>query len=113
MWADSSAAQVKLPPFAVSPEGLTNLGLYVRDIYRLQFRNELAKGSLKPLVVPYSLLGTFILPILYFSVSHVDRPWLFRARYLLMLFILVFNFSEASGSSSANFAVAYGVGLMQ
>lgn len=109
MW---TTAAVSLP-FAVSPASLTNFGAYVRDAYRLRFAHELAAGTLKPLVIPYALLGTFILPILYFSIPHVNRPWLFRARYLLMVFIVGFNLSETVASSSANFAVAYAVGLMQ
>lgn len=109
MWR---TATVSLP-FAVSPTSVANLGAYVRDIYRLRFAHELAAGTLKPLIIPYSLLGTFILPILYFSISHINRPWLFRARYLLMAFIVGFNLSETLGTSSANFAVAYAVGLMQ
>lgn len=109
MWTTTAVSL----PFPVSPTSLNNLGIYVRDVYRLRFAHELAAGALKPLVIPYSLLGTFILPVLYFCIPHVNRPWLFRARYLLMAFIVGFNLSETFGSSSANFAVAYAVGLMQ
>lgn len=99
-------------PASFSPASLTNFGTYVRDLYRLRFKHELAAGALKPMVIPYTILGTFILPVLYFSIPHVRRPWLHRARYPLMLAILVFNISEALTTSSANFGVAYGVGLM-
>ncbi|KAJ4394592.1 hypothetical protein N0V93_003811 [Gnomoniopsis smithogilvyi] len=109
MW---TTATVSLP-FPVSPTSLINLGAYIRDVYRLRFAHELAAGTLRPLVIPYSLLGTFILPILYFCIPHINRPWLFRARYLLMAFIVGFNLSETFATSSANFAVAYAVGLMQ
>ncbi|KUI62089.1 hypothetical protein VP1G_09219 [Cytospora mali] len=98
-------------PVAVSRR-LPNLGAYVRDVYRLHFSHELAAGTVKPLIVPYSLLGTVILPILYFSIPHVNRPWLYRARYLLWLFIVAFNLHEVVTSSSANFAIGYAVGLM-
>lgn len=109
MWATAAADL----PFAVSPSSLTNFGAYVRDVYRLRFAHDIAAGTVKPLVIPCALLGTFILPILYFSIPHVRRPWLFRARYLLMVFIVAFNLSETVRSSSLNFAVAYAVGLMQ
>lgn len=100
-------------PLEVSPASLSNVGAYIRDIYRLHFTYEVAAGSLKPLIIPYSLLGTFIIPIVYFSIPHVNRPWLYRARFLVMLFILAFNTHETLSSSSANFAVGYGVGLVQ
>ncbi|KUI66559.1 hypothetical protein VM1G_01406 [Cytospora mali] len=98
-------------PIAVSRR-LPNLGAYVRDVYRLHFSHELAAGTVKPLILPYSLLGTVVLPILYFSIPHINRPWLYRARYLLWLFILAFNLHEVVTSSSANFAIGYAVGLM-
>ncbi|ROV94624.1 hypothetical protein VPNG_09185 [Cytospora leucostoma] len=91
---------------------LPNLGGYVRDIYRLHFGHELAAGTVRPLVIPYALLGTIVLPVLYFSVPHVGRPWLYRARYLLWLFILAFNMHSARTSSSDNFAVGFVIGLM-
>ncbi|ROW11569.1 hypothetical protein VMCG_00929 [Cytospora schulzeri] len=99
-------------PIAMSHR-LPNLGAYARDLYRLHFTHELAAGTVKPLIVPYSLLGTVILPVLYFSIPHTSRPWLYRARYLLWAFILAFNLHEAVTSSSANFAIGYAVGLMQ
>lgn len=111
MWKGSSAPMKLF--MAPSPANLVNFGASVRDVYRLHFTHQLAAGAVKPMIIPYALLGTFILPILYFSVPHVDRPWLFRARYPLMLFIVVFNTYETLTSSSANFAVGYGVGLCQ
>lgn len=95
------------------PHAPNNIHTHIRDLYRLHFSHELAAGTLKPLVVPYSLLGTVVLPILYFSIPHTNRPWLYRARYPLWALILVFNLHEAVTSSSANFAVGYAVGLMQ
>lgn len=90
-----------------------NLGEHVRRAYRAHFAHELALGTVKPLVVPWGVLVTFGLPVLYFSVPHRDRPWLFRARYLLMLCVLLYNVRETFVTTSPNFAVGYAVGLMQ
>lgn len=90
-----------------------NLGDYVRTIYRAHFDYELALGTVKPLVVPYGVLITFGLPILYFSIPHRNRPWLFNARYLLMLYIILYNVRETFVTTSPNFALGYAVGLMQ
>lgn len=109
-----SGRSIRLTMPLVLPDPLpANLGDYVREIYRRHFANELALGNVKPLVIPYGVLTTFGLPILYFSIPHRDRPWLFRARYLLMLYILAFNLRETFTTSSPNFAVGYAVGLMQ
>ncbi|CAN8099265.1 unnamed protein product [Discula destructiva] len=112
MWATHTATGASLP-ISVTPATLTNFGAYVLDIYRQRFTHELAAGNLKPLIIPYSLLGTFIAPVLYFSVPHTTRPWLHRARFPLMLCIVAFNLSETVTTSSANVAVGYAVGLMQ
>lgn len=111
MWA-GPATQITLP-ISASPAVQLNFGAYIRDLYRLHFAHELAAGTVHPLIIPYSVLGAFILPILYFTIPHVNRPWLFRARYLLMAFIVWFNFREVRTSSSVNFAVGYAVGLAQ
>lgn len=111
VWA-SPSIQLNLP-VAVSPASLSNFGAYIRDIYRLHFAHEVAAGALKSLILPYAVLGSFILPVFYFTVPHVNRPWLYHARWALMAFILVFNLYETWTSSSANFAIGYAVGLMQ
>lgn len=90
-----------------------NLGQHVRTVYHRHFAHELALGTVKPLVIPQSVLVTFALPILYFTIPHRNRPWLFSARYLLMLCILLYNAREALVTTSPNFAVGYAVGLMQ
>ncbi|PSR90443.1 hypothetical protein BD289DRAFT_505143 [Coniella lustricola] len=112
----SSSSPRGPPPIDVSsPAAAANLGAHVRDHYRAYFTSAHAAGDLRPLVVPYSLLGAFIIPVLYLAIPHTRRPWLYAARYPVMLAIVTFNMAETfgSGSSSANFAVGYAVGLMQ
>lgn len=99
-------------PLSATPTNLPNLGAHIRDLYRLFFAHQLQIGALKPLIIPYSLLGTFILPLLYFTIPHVRRPWLHRARVPLWLAIVAFNLAETRTTSSANFAIGYAIGLM-
>lgn len=100
------------PNITISPHA-TNLGHYVRDLYMLRFQQDVDAGRAKPFVTPYALLGCFILPILYFSIPHVNRPWLYTARYFVMAIIVAFSLSEVVSTASTNVAVAYGVGLCQ
>lgn len=76
------------------------------------FQHAVAAGRATPLVLPYSLLGAFILPTLWLAVPHARRPWLYRTRWLVMAFVVLFNLVVVRHTSSANVAFAYGVGLM-
>lgn len=111
MW-QRPAVQVMLP-FAVPSASLADLRSYIRDLYELQLRHAIQAGSVRPLVMPYALLGTFVLPVLYLSFPHARRPWLFRARLPLLLLIVAFNMAETLGTSSVTFHIGYGVGLIQ
>lgn len=113
MWPTSSHPISEGFPLSSTPANLPNLGAHIRDLYRLHFAQQLQAGALKPLIIPYSLLGTFILPLLYFTIPHVRRPWLHSARVPLWLAIAAFNLAESRSTSSANFAVGYAIGLMQ
>ena len=62
-----------------------------------------------PFIVPFHFLTLWIVPTLYLAIPHRDRPWLYRARWLVLAFIVIFNFKMITGVSSPNFASAYGV----
>lgn len=113
MWPSTPHPLPQGLPLSATPTALPNLGAHIRDLYRLHFAQQIQAGALKPLIIPYSLLGTFILPLLYFTIPHVRRPWLHRARFPLWLAIVAFNIIEARSTSSANFAIGYAIGLMQ
>lgn len=109
-------AKARVPltlPDNLSPASLPNLGAHISDVYRLHFKHEVAAGAVKPLILPYAIIATFVLPVVYFSIPHVQRPWLYRARWLLMAFIVAFNLYETWTSSSGNIVMGYVVGLMQ
>ena len=80
-----------------------------RELYRARFRDAVQTGDLMPFVLPFHLLAVWIVPTLYLAIPHRDRPWLYRARWLVLAFIVAFNFKMVTGVSSLNFASAYGV----
>ena len=95
------------------PAPISNWGALQRDIYTSSFDAAVAAGTARPLVVPYSLFGSFGLPILYLSIPHTNRPWLYRARFLVLAAMLALHVQTiTSGTSSSNMAAAYGTGLM-
>lgn len=89
-----------------------NLGLFYRELYRSQFRADVVAGAARPLILPFDLLGPFIIPILYLCIPHTQRPWLYKMRFAVMALSIYTSFAMMHSASSANVAVAYGVGLM-
>jgi len=90
-----------------------NLGSFYREHYRSYFRQALTTGDARPLVIPYSLLGSFVLPIAYLCIPHARRPWLRRARWAIAAAVVALNVDVlASNTSSTNMAVGYATGLI-
>ncbi|KYK55587.1 hypothetical protein DCS_07550 [Drechmeria coniospora] len=83
-----------------------------RHAYRSAFRQAVADGQAKPLLIPYSVLGAFIVPALWLTIPHTHRPWLYQTRWLVVAFVVLFNINVARQSSSTNMACAYAAGLM-
>ncbi|KAH7328699.1 hypothetical protein B0I35DRAFT_404027 [Stachybotrys elegans] len=96
---------------AVTPDDV-NLGALVRAHWQGIVSEAFASGRLKPLVLPYCLFGVYILPILWLTIPHVHRPWLYRSRWALMAFICIFSAAMIPHRTSANPAFAYAVGLV-
>ena len=80
-----------------------------RELYRAQFRDAVRTGTSTPFIIPFHFLTLWIVPTLYLAIPHRDRPWLYHARWLVLAFIVIFNFKMITGVSSPNFASAYGV----
>lgn len=94
---------------------LTSTGLApnYRDVvqrYLEIFNERVAEGTLRPLVLPYHLYGIYILTI-YLCIRHTNRPWLYSARWPVLAIMTWWQWKTISGISSANFAVAFAVGL--
>ncbi|RDA84449.1 hypothetical protein CP532_2126 [Ophiocordyceps camponoti-leonardi (nom. inval.)] len=84
----------------------------VRAAYHDAFARAVAGGRCLPLLIPYSLLGTFIVPTLWLAVPHVRWPAFYHTRWLVVGFSVAFNVYIARNSSSTNIAISYVTGLI-
>lgn len=94
-------------PLATKP-----LNVEVRDALRASFQQAVAQGEAIPLLLHHCLLGCLLLPLLWLSLSHSRRPWLYQARWPLMASISLFNASLARYASSTNMFFAYFTGVI-
>ncbi|KAI0859608.1 hypothetical protein F4860DRAFT_482562 [Xylaria cubensis] len=83
-----------------------------RELYRARFRADVQAGIKTPFVVPLHLLAYWIVPTLYLAIPHKNRPWLYRARWLVLAFLCAFNWYMIKHVNSLNFASSYGAGLV-
>ncbi|KAB5514885.1 hypothetical protein GE09DRAFT_1046458 [Coniochaeta sp. 2T2.1] len=93
-----------------SPE--TNLLLHRREVLRAHFVADVAAGTARPFVLPFDLLGTVLLPIIYLCIPHTRRPWLYRLRFAVVGLMVWLNYNMMMTASSTNFAAACMVGLL-
>ncbi|OTA92112.1 hypothetical protein M434DRAFT_396663 [Hypoxylon sp. CO27-5] len=89
-----------------------DIAITYRDIYHAKFWNDVEAGHKTPFLVPLHLLGVWFLPTLYLAIPHKDRPWLYQARWVVLTFVVGFNFNMILHVSSHNFGTAYGAGLV-
>ncbi|KPM35631.1 hypothetical protein AK830_g10943 [Neonectria ditissima] len=91
---------------------LPNPGDLARLDYRDAFARAVAEHRIRPLVVPYCLIGTSLLPPLWLAFSHTGRPWVYRSRWLVVGLVVIMDAEIIGFMSSANVASAYAAGLM-
>ncbi|PFH59673.1 hypothetical protein XA68_12025 [Ophiocordyceps unilateralis] len=84
----------------------------VRAAYYDAVSKAVATGRGMPLLIPYSLLGTLIVPALWLAVPHLHRPVLYQTRWLVVAFCLAFNTHVIVTSSSDSYAISYVIGLV-
>ncbi|KAL1844276.1 hypothetical protein VTJ49DRAFT_2333 [Mycothermus thermophilus] len=70
-----------------------------------------ARGDVRPLVIPWSFVGSFFLPLLYLSFPHTNRPWLYRLRWAVAATIVYFHVRMLQTTTASDEAVAYTTGL--
>ncbi|KAK2058683.1 hypothetical protein LY76DRAFT_51158 [Colletotrichum caudatum] len=87
------------------------LATIVRDAYRAVFKARVAAGEARPFVFPYTMFASFIVPMLYMVIPHTKRPWFYRARWLVVAFIIKFNLDIIKDTSSTNMSMSYVVGI--
>ncbi|TVY26061.1 hypothetical protein LHYA1_G004279 [Lachnellula hyalina] len=85
--------------------------LEVAAVYRQEFYKQVAEGSLRPIVFPYHLYGLLLL-LTYLCIPHTKRPYLYKARWLVLGAIAAFQCKTLCDTSSASITTAFGAGLV-
>lgn len=94
-------------------ETTQNLPALVLSHYRTIFYANIATGQARYFVLPYCLLGSNILPVIYLTIPHKNRPWLYQARWAVAALMAGLNYDLlTNGTSSANPAMGYCTGLV-
>lgn len=84
----------------------------MRARLRADFASQVATNQRMPFVIPYCLVGAYILPTLWLSFSQKLHPWLYSTRWLLAAFVITFNVHIAAITSSSSIAMSYATGLL-
>lgn len=80
-------------------------------VYRSEFDGFVASGKYRPLVIPHFLFGLSLMTA-YLAIPHVNRPWLYRMRWPVMAWIIIFEIKTICETSSMSMATGFGVGLV-
>jgi len=80
-------------------------------IYQAAFDVRVASGEIRPLLLPHDGYGLFAL-LIYLCISHVNRPWLYAARWPLLAFIVAFDLNLIRGTKSMWVGTGFVVGLI-
>lgn len=79
--------------------------------YRANYFDAVAQGTRRPYVMPWTLIPSFAITTVYLAIPHVRRPWLYHARWLVVVVVLALNLEQTLNVSSPNVAAAYGAGM--
>ncbi|KJZ71232.1 hypothetical protein HIM_09375 [Hirsutella minnesotensis 3608] len=96
----------------MSSQNMATLAESTVAAHQAAFAQAVAEARSLPPVFPYTLLGAYIVPILWLTIPHVGRPRIYRTRWLVMVFVVAFNAHLLLKSSSAHKALAYVVGFV-
>ncbi|CCU74881.1 unnamed protein product [Blumeria hordei] len=91
---------------AIAPTSRTIL-----SVYRHAFSQKVAEGSLRPLVLPYHIIGLLAL-IAYHCIPHRKNPIIYAARWPLLIFVNWFQGQILWNVSSSSFATGYMAGMI-
>lgn len=111
---DLTSSIPNLPP-SIQSQLLTtkNLPSLILAHYRSVFHDNIANGSARYFLLPHSLLGSTIIPIIYLTIPHKNRPWLYQARWAVAALMIALNLDlMTNGTSSANIVMSYCTGLV-
>ncbi|TAQ86118.1 hypothetical protein B7494_g5552 [Chlorociboria aeruginascens] len=79
--------------------------------YQAAFNARVVEGTLRPLVFPYHFYG-FIALATYLCIPYTKRPWLYKARWAVLAWIVWFQCYTLGQVSSMNMGFAFCAGLI-
>ncbi|KAF1967039.1 hypothetical protein BU23DRAFT_543397 [Bimuria novae-zelandiae CBS 107.79] len=79
--------------------------------YYKQHERQIAAGEYRPLLYPWDTLGALVV-VAYMLVSHQNRPWLRKARFLVFAFNLAYTVYLIRNVRAKGVASTLGVGLI-
>ncbi|KAF2736947.1 hypothetical protein EJ04DRAFT_510678, partial [Polyplosphaeria fusca] len=85
-----------------------------RDVlqrYHAQYDQAIASGQYQPFIYPWGTFGAFVV-IIYLLIPHQNRPWLGRARFLMLPWIAGFAAYSIKYTRAKNMASAFGLGII-
>src|SRR6187402_23840 len=83
----------------------------VMDAYRAAFSLRVKEGSLRPFVLPYNLYGCLLL-LVYLCIPHTNQRIVYKARWVVLLLLSVFQWQSIWETTSMSMAVGFGTGLI-
>ncbi|KAK5990864.1 hypothetical protein PT974_09139 [Cladobotryum mycophilum] len=81
-----------------------------REAYRDIFKQAVADGTARPLLLTHMLMP-MLMPPLWLSIPHTRRNWLYSTRWAVVALVLLYNAYHLLYVSSSNFACMYAAGL--
>ncbi len=79
--------------------------------YRRAFNAAVSAGEIRPVVFPYFGFGLFVL-IAYLCIPHVNRPWVYAARWPVLAVIVLFESKIMRETKTMSMATGFGSGLV-
>ncbi|KAH8678402.1 membrane bound O-acyl transferase family-domain-containing protein [Xylariales sp. PMI_506] len=90
----------------------TGLAEEYNQIYRARFSERLASGDKTPILFHFYVLSSQLIPALYLTIPHKNRPWLYRLRWVILAITTTIQMHIILSCSSNNVVAAYAFGIL-
>jgi hypothetical protein len=79
--------------------------------YRTVFNDRVAKGTLRPFVLPYHLYGMILL-VIYLLIPHTNNRVIYEARWVVLAMICAWQWKTVTDATSMSMATGFATGLI-
>lgn len=80
--------------------------------YRSAFLQDVAQGHRRQIILPQALIATLFISAFWIAIPHINRPWLYRCRWIVVALVMALNYEQVTRASSTNPGWAVVSGLM-